>query len=157
MAAAAMGRLDFSHAGQARWTGAASWRDGRTPQARRWGGWARHRLRQGQPDGVWAALVDALAVEDVPDATRETVPALSAYVERHRDHRDEAPSQALGVPRGSGRGARACQWLRQQRCKGGGMRWSAAGLTHLFPLRLAWVNGSCAALFQGQLPPSPNT
>ena len=53
-AAYAVGILDFSHAAQSLWKGAAAWRDGRTTQARRWCGWARHRLRHGQPDGVVA-------------------------------------------------------------------------------------------------------
>jgi hypothetical protein len=48
-------------------------------------------------------------------------------------------------------------WLIQQRCKGVGMRWSADGFHHLFHRRLAWVNGSFAALLQVQLQPSPNT
>ena len=52
-AAYAVGILDFSHAAQSLWKGAAAWRDGRTTQARRWFGWARHRLRHGQPTGSW--------------------------------------------------------------------------------------------------------
>ena len=55
----ARGMLDFYHATQQLWTGAAAWLDGRTPQARRWFGWARHRLRHGMPDGVLADLADA--------------------------------------------------------------------------------------------------
>jgi len=51
----------------------------------------------------------------------------------------------------------ACKWLIQQRFKGVGMRWSEDGFNHLLHLRLAWVNGSCEALFQVQLQPSPNT
>ena len=52
MTAYAVGILDFYHAAQSLWKGAAAWLDGRTTQARRWFGWARHRLRHGQPDGV---------------------------------------------------------------------------------------------------------
>jgi len=59
----ATGILDFYHAAQNLWKGAAAWLDGRTPQARRWFGWARHRLRHGMPDGVLADLKDALDVE----------------------------------------------------------------------------------------------
>jgi hypothetical protein len=54
LAAYAVGILDFYHAVQSLWKGAAAWLDGRPPQARRWFGWARHRLRHGQPDGVVA-------------------------------------------------------------------------------------------------------
>src|SRR5438093_97069 len=76
LAAVAVGLLDFYHAVQSRWKGAAAWLDGRTTRARRWFGWARHRLRHGQPDGVLADLVEALAVESVPDSARETLTAL---------------------------------------------------------------------------------
>ena len=157
MAASAIGILDFSHAVQSRWKGAAAWRDGRPTQARRWLGWARHRLRPGQPDGGLADLGEALAVEGVPDSTRDTLTALYAYWERPREPIDYAQDKALGLPMGSGMVERAWKGLIQQRFKGGGMRWSAAGCNHLFHLRLAWVNGSFEALFQVQLQPSPNT
>jgi hypothetical protein len=71
-----MGLLALYHAVQSLWTGAAAWLDGRPPQARRWCGGARHRLRHGQPDGVVADLVEAWEVEGLPDATRETLGAL---------------------------------------------------------------------------------
>ena len=59
----ATGILDFYHAVQNLWKGAAAWLDGRTTQARRWLGWARHRLRRGNPDGVLADLADALKLK----------------------------------------------------------------------------------------------
>ena len=70
LAAYAVGILDFYHAVQYLWKGAAAWLDGRTIQARRWFGWARHRLRHGQPDGVLADLGEALDVEGLPDSAR---------------------------------------------------------------------------------------
>ena len=73
LAAYAMGILDFYHAVQYLWKGAAAWLDGRTTQARRWFGWARHRLRHGQPDGVLADLGEALEVEGLPDSARDTL------------------------------------------------------------------------------------
>jgi hypothetical protein len=76
LAAVAVGILDFDHAVQSLWKGAAAWRDGRTTRARRWFGWARHRLRHGQPDGGLADVGEALAVESVPDSARDTVTAL---------------------------------------------------------------------------------
>ena len=79
LAASAVGILDFYHAVQYLWKGAAAWLDGRTTQARRWWGWARHRLRHGQPDGVLADLVEALEVEGLPDSARDTLTALHAY------------------------------------------------------------------------------
>ena len=88
LAAAAVGILDFYHAVQSLWKGAAAWLDGRTTQARRWFGWARHRLRHGQPDGILADLVEALEVEGLPASARDTLTALYAYWERHRDHID---------------------------------------------------------------------
>jgi len=157
LAASAIGILDFYHAVQYLWKGAAAWLDGRTTQARRWFGWARHRLRHGQPDGVLADLVDALEVEGLPASARETLTALYAYLERHRDHIDYVKYKALGLPIGSGMVESACKWLIQQRFKGVGMRWSEDGFNHLLHLRLAWVNGSFEALFQVQLQPSPNT
>jgi hypothetical protein len=157
LAASAVGILDFYHAVQYLWKGAAAWLDGRTTQARRWFGWARHRLRHGQADGVVADLVEALEVEGLPDSARDTLTALCAYLERHRDHIDYAQYKDLGLPIGSGMVESACKWLIQQRFKGVGMRWSEDGFNHLLHLRLAWVNGSFEALFQVQLQPSPNT
>jgi hypothetical protein len=157
LAAYAIGILDFYHAVQHLWMGAAAWLDGRTTQARRWFGWARHRLRHGNPDGVLADLADALEVEGLPETARETLRTVYAYLARHRDHINYAAYKALGLPLGSGMVESACKWLIQQRFKGVGMRWSEDGFNHLLHLRLAWVNGSFEALFQVQLQPSPNT
>src|SRR6266567_8505814 len=123
----ATGILDFYHAAHQLWKGAAAWLDGRTTQARRWFGWARHRLRHGQPDGVLADLVEALEVEGLPASARDTLTALYAYLERHRDHLDYATYKELGLPMGSGMVESACKWLIQQRFKGVGMRWSEDG------------------------------
>ena len=153
----ARGILDFYHAVQQLWKGAAAWLDGRTTQARRWWGWARHRLRHGQPDGVLADLADALDVEGLPDTARETVRTVYAYLDRHRDHIDYEVYKELGLPIGSGMVESACKWLIQQRFKGVGMRWSEDGFNHLLHLRLAWVNGTFETLFQVQRQPSPNT
>jgi len=153
----ARGILDFYHAAQQLWKSAAAWLDGRTTQARRWFGWARHRLRHGNPDGVLADLADALEVEGLPDTARDTLRTVYAYLERHREHIDYAAYKALGLPLGSGMVESACKWLIQQRFKGVGMRWSEEGFNHLLHLRLAWVNGSFEALFQMQVQASPNT
>ncbi len=96
MAASALGILDFSHAVQSGWQGAAAWLDGRTTHARRWFGWARHRLRHGQPDGVLADLVEAWDVEGLPDTARDTLIAWYAYLDRHRDPIDYAQDKDLG-------------------------------------------------------------
>jgi hypothetical protein len=85
-----MGILDFYHAAQNLWKGAAAWLDGRTSQARRWFVWARHRLRHGMPDGVLADLADALDVEGLPETARATLTTVYAYLARHRDHIDSA-------------------------------------------------------------------
>ena len=63
----ARGSVDLYHAAPQLWKGAAAWWDGRTTQARRWCGWARHRLRHGMPDGVLADLADAGDVEGLPE------------------------------------------------------------------------------------------
>ena len=153
----ATGILDFYHAAQNLWKAAAAWLDGRTTQAHRWFGWARHRLRHGHPEGVLADLAEAVDVESLPDAARETVMTVYAYLDRHRDHIDYEAYKALGLPLGSGMVESACKWLIQQRFKGVGMRWSEEGFNHLLHLRLAWVNGSFEALFGVQLQLSPNT
>jgi len=72
-AASATGILDFYHAAQHLWQGAAAWLDGRTIQARRWFVGARHRLRHGMPDGVLADLADAVDVEGLPATARATL------------------------------------------------------------------------------------
>ena len=146
-AAYARGVLDFYHAVQQLWKSAAAWLDGRTTQARRWFGWARHRLRHGNPDGVLADLADALEVAGLPATARDTLRTVYAYLERHREHIDYAAYKALGLPLGSGMVESACKWLIQQRFKGVGMRWSEDGFNHLLHLRLAWVNGRFDALF----------
>jgi hypothetical protein len=150
----ATGILDFYHAVQQLWKSAAAWLDGRTTQARRWFGWARHRLRHGHPDGVLADLADALEVEGLPDTARDTLRTVYAYLERHREHIDYAAYKALGLPLGSGMVESACKWLIQQRFKGVGMRWSEDGFNHLLHLRLAWVNGRFDALFNLDLSPN---
>ena len=151
----ALGILDFYHAVQQLWKGAAAWLDGRTSNARRWFIWARHRLRHGNAEGVLADLVDALDVEGLPPTARETIRTVYAYLERHRAHIDYARYKELDLPLGSGMVESACKWLIQQRFKGVGMRWSEDGFNHLLHLRLAWVNGRFATLFVLALSPNP--
>jgi hypothetical protein len=151
----ARGILDFYHAAQQLWKGAAAWLDGRTTQARRWFGWARHRLRHGMPDGVLADLADALDIEGLPETAQETLRTVYAYLHRHREHINYDMYKDLGLPLGSGMVESACKWLIQQRFKGVGMRWSEDGFNHLLHLRLAWVNGRFEALFGLALSPNP--
>ena len=153
-AGSATGVLDFYHAAQNLWKSAAAWLDGRTTQARRWFGWARHRLRHGMPDGVLADLADALDVEGLPATARDTLTTVYAYLERHRAHINYARYKELGLPLGSGMVESACKWLIQQRFKGVGMRWSEDGFNHLLHLRLAWVNGRFETLFDLTLSPN---
>jgi hypothetical protein len=153
----ATGILDFYHAAQHVWKAAAAWLDGRTTGARKWFGWARHRLRHGNPDGVLADLEEALEVEGLSQTARDTLMTVYAYLARHRDHINYEVYKALGLPLGSGMVESACKWLIQQRFKGVGMRWSEEGFHHLLHLRLAWVNDSFEALFQVQFRASPNT
>ena len=149
------GILDFYHAAQQLWKGAAAWLDGRTTQARRWFAWARHRLRHGMPDGVLADLAEALDVEGLPEPARDTVRTVYAYLQRHREHINYDMYKELGLPLGSGMVESACKWLIQQRFKGVGMRWSEDGFNHLLHLRLAWINGRFEALFGLALSPNP--
>jgi hypothetical protein len=154
LSAYARGILDFYHAAQNLWKGAAAWLDGRTRQARTWFGWARHRLRHDDPDDVLEDLLDGLEVEGLTEQTIEALVKLYDYLNGHRDHIDYAKYEELGLPLGSGMVESACKWLIQQRFKGVGMRWSESGFNHLLHLRLAWVNGTFEALFQ--MEPSPN-
>jgi hypothetical protein len=108
-------------------------------------------LRHGQPDGVLADL----GGRGRTGSSRDTLPALYASWERHRDHIDYAQDKALGLPMGRGMVESAWKWLIPQRFKRVGMRWSEAGFNHLLPLRLAWVNGSFEALFPVQLQHTP--
>jgi hypothetical protein len=55
----ATGILDFYHAVQNLWKGAAAWLDGRTREARAWFVSARHRLRHAEADGVLADIAAA--------------------------------------------------------------------------------------------------
>ena len=150
----ATGILDFYHAAQNLWKSAAAWLDGRTTQARRWFGWARHRLRHGQPDGVLADLAEAWEVEGLPATARDTLATVYAYLARHRDHIDYQVYKELGLPLGSGMVESACKWLIHQRFKGVGMRWSEDGFNHLLHLRLAWANGRFDTLFGLTLSPN---
>jgi hypothetical protein len=93
-------------------------------------------------------------VEGLPDTARDTLPTVSASLDRHREHIDDATYKDLGFPIGSGRVESACQWLIQQRFKGVGMRWSETGFNHLLHLRLAWGNGRIEALFGLALSPN---
>lgn len=153
----ATGVLDFYHAAQHLWKGAAAWLDGRTTAARRWFEALRHRLRHDPPTDVLAELAAAVDMDGLPATARDTLRKVYAYLDQHRDHLDYAAYKALGLPLGSGMVESACKWLIQQRFKGVGMRWSETGFNHLLHLRLAWVNGSFETLFQIRLQPSPNT
>lgn len=153
-AARATGILDFYHAAQNLWQGAAAWLDGRTTRARTWFASARHQLRHGQSETVLADIAAALALEGLPASAHETLTRLHAYLDKHRAHIDYEKFKALGLPLGSGLVESACKWLIQQRFKGVGMRWGETGFDHLLHLRLDWVNGRFDDLFHSV--PSPN-
>jgi hypothetical protein len=143
----AMGILDFYHAAQNLWKAAAAWWDGRTNQAKDWFTQSRHQLRHGEAQAVIADLAAALALQDLPEPTRDTIAKVHDYLTQHQAHIDYARFQQLGLPLGSGMVESACKWLIQQRFKGVGMRWSEEGFNHLLHLRLAWVNGEFDHLF----------
>lgn len=81
----APGLWAFYPAVQQLWKRAAAWLDGRTTQARRGGGWARHRLRPGHAAGGLADLAAALDVEGLPETAPETLRTVYTYLERHRE------------------------------------------------------------------------
>ena len=127
----ARGILDFYHAAQNLWKGAAAWLDGRTKRARQWFVTARHRLRHGGLEEVLADLAAAQSLPGLPASARATLTNLYHYLETHRQHLDYERFHALGLPLGSGLVESACKWLIQQRFKGVGMRWSEDGFNHL--------------------------
>ena len=147
-------RVDFYHAAQNLWKGAAAWLDGRTTKARGWFEAMRHRLRHGEANRVLDELAAALQLEGLPASARKTLSQVYTYLQTHREHMDYEKFKELGLPLGSGLVESACKWLIQQRFKGVGMRWSEDGFNHLLHLRLAWVNGRFDALFAPE--PSPN-
>jgi hypothetical protein len=153
-AALATGILDFYHAAQNLWKGAAAWLDGRTKRAQAWFASARHQLRHSQGDIVLADIAAALELEGLPTSARQTLTKLYAYLDKHRDHIDYQQFKALGLPLGSGLVESACKWLIQQRFKGVGVRWSEEGFNYLLHLRLDWVNERFDDLFQ--MATSPN-
>ena len=103
----ARGILDFYHAAQQLWKGAAAWLDGRTTRSRRWFVWARHRLRHGMPDGALADLTDALDVEGLPgDGTGHLAYGACLFGTASRAHR---LCHVQGV------GAAAGQWYGRKR------------------------------------------
>ena len=116
----ATGVLDFYHAVQNLWKGAEAWLDGRTTQARRWFAWHGTACGTACLTGFLADLAEALDVEGLPNTARDTLTTLYAYLERHRDHIDDAKYKDLGLPIGSGMVESACKWLIQQRFKGVG-------------------------------------
>jgi hypothetical protein len=151
----ACGILDFYHASQNLWKGARAWLDGRTTTAREWFTSARHRLRAGKAHEVVDELKHGSMTPTLPASVRKTLENVVAYLEEHQDHIDYKLYKELGLPIGSGMVESACKWLIQQRFKGVGMRWSENGFNHLLHLRLAWVNGTFADLFNSV--PSPNS
>ena len=122
-AAYATGILDFYHAVQQLWKGAAAWLDGRTSQARRWFHWARHRLRHGHLTGSWPTWPTPWTWRAYPPRHGDLDHRVCVHLERHREHINYEAYKALGLPLGSGMVESACKWLIQQRFKGVGMRW----------------------------------
>ncbi len=157
LAGRATGILDFYHAAQHLWAGAAAWLAGRPQQAHAWFATARHRLRHGEANAVLAELAETLALQGLPASARTTLQNRYDYLDKHRAHIDYEKFKELGLPLGSGMVESACKWLtlRVQRFKGVGMRWSDDGFNHLLHLRLAWVNGRFDALFLPEASPNP--
>lgn len=147
--------LDFYHAAQNLYKGAAAWLDGRTRACQQWFAQLRHQLRHGHEQQVVAELAALVETEQFPDSARETVANVYHYLKTHEDHIQYDQFKAAGLPIGSGLVESACKWLIQQRFKGVGMRWSESGFDHLLHLRLAWVNQRFASFFPVMIP-SPN-
>ena len=148
--------LDFYHAAQTLYKGAAAWLDGRTRACQQWFARLRHQLRHGHEPQVLAELAALVATEPFPESARETLTNVYHYLKTHEDHIQYDQFKAAGLPIGSGLVESACKWLIQQRFKGVGMRWSEPGFNHLLHLRLAWVNQRFDSFFPAMIP-SPNS
>jgi hypothetical protein len=127
--------LDFYHAAQNLYKGAAAWLDGRTRTCRGWFVNLRHRLRHGHEAQVLAELAALVEVRSLPESARETLAKVYNYLKIHEEHIQYEHFKAVGLPIGSGLVESACKWLIQQRFKGVGMRWSEPGFNHLLHLR----------------------
>ena len=147
--------LDFYHAAQNLYKGAAAWLDGRTCACQQWFTAIRHRLRHGDEQQVLAELAALVATPSLPESARDTLTNLYHYLKTHEDHIHYDQFKTAGLPIGSGLVESACKWLIQQRFKGVGMRWSEPGFNHLRHLRLAWVNQRFDSAFPAMIP-SPN-
>jgi hypothetical protein len=147
--------LDFYHAAQNLYKGAAAWLDGRTCACQQWFTAIRHRLRHGDEQQVLAELAALVATPSLPESARDTLTNLYHYLKTHEDHIHYDQFKTAGLPIGSGLVESACKWLIQQRFKGVGMRWSEPGFNHLLHLRLAWVNQRFDSAFPAMIP-SPN-
>ena len=147
-AAYAIGILDFYHAAQNLWKGAAAWLDGRTSQAKEWFEKARHDLRHENVDKILLDLVKAQSSTEISEDNRKVIKNLYEYLDEHREHIHYSLfKDVIKLPIGSGIVESACKWLIQQRFKGVGMRWSEKGFTNLLQLRLAWVNERFEKIF----------
>lgn len=147
--------LDFYHAAQNLYKGAAAWLDGRTRACQQWFARLRHQLRHGHEQLVLAELAALVATEPFPESARETLTKVYHYLKAHEAHIQYDQFKAAGLPIGSGLVESACKWLIQQRFKGVGMRWSELGFDHLLHFRLAWGNQRFDSFFPAMIP-SPN-
>jgi len=109
LAGRALGILDFYHAAQHLWTGAAAWFADRTQQAHAWFATAHHRLRHGETNAVLSELTETLALADLPASARTTLQNLYDYLDKHRAHIDYEKFKELGLPLGSGMVESACK------------------------------------------------
>ena len=150
-AVGAIAILDFYHAAQNLYKGAAAWLDGRTRACQQWFARLRHQLRHGHEQPVLAELAALVATEPFPESARETLTKVYHYLKTHEAHIQYDQFKAAGLPIGSGLVESACKWLIQQRFKGGGMRWSELGFDHLLHLRLAWVNQRFDSFFPAMI------
>ena len=65
--------LDFYHAAQNLYKGAAAWLDGRTRACQQWFAKLRHQLRHGHEQQVLAELAALVETEQFPESARETL------------------------------------------------------------------------------------
>jgi hypothetical protein len=103
--------LDFYHAVQNLYKGAAAWLDGRTRACQQGFARLRHQLRHGHEQQVVAELAALVETEQFPESARETLATVYNYLKTHEEHIQYEQFKAASLPIGSGLVESACQWL----------------------------------------------
>ncbi len=131
--------LDFYHACEHLWSVANARFGERSAQAEEWVHQQKGRLLEDQADAV---VADISSWQPETVAGQETRRKELAYLGKHAHRMRYQSYRNAGYHIGSGVMESSCRWVVQQRMKGSGMRWSAAGAESMLQLRTAWCSRS---------------